>query len=145
MKNLEYLSNILNEATNAVKEASTEKAKEIAQKYLDDIRDMIRDEGRTFITVFEAYQHTVKYENEILDFYDLIQNTEIEPLISCMKKQGIKEFTYSCKATNVIETLFQFQQAGCIIGELVTVNTGIDYIKGGHEYVKDHAFKMTIN
>lgn len=62
------------------------------------------------------------------------------PTPACMKENGIKAFTYSCQATDAIETLWLFKQAGCTIGEMVEVNLRKDSFDKGYE--KGHAFKM---
>ena len=67
-------------------------------------------------------------------------NHDIEELDSW---NGIKAFTYSCRATDAVETLWLFKQAGCTIGEMVEVNIRKDFY--GKDYEKGHAFRMTLN
>ena len=83
--------------------------------------------------------------NEILNFDDIIWDDDVEALTSCMKENGIKEFTYSCRATSAIDTLWLFKQAGCTIGEMVEVNLHLRKDFYGKDYEKGHAFRMTLN
>jgi hypothetical protein len=93
--------------------------------------------------IWRAYEHSRETENEVLDFNDIIWDRDVEALTACMRENGIKAFTYSCQATDAIETLWLFKQAGCTIGEMVEINLRKDL--WGKDYEKGHAFKMNIN
>jgi hypothetical protein len=93
--------------------------------------------------IWRAYEKSRDNENEILDFDDIIWDRDVEALTACMKENGIKAFTYSCRATDAIETLWLFKEAGCTIGEMVEVNLRKDFFGKGYE--KGHAFKMILN
>jgi hypothetical protein len=93
--------------------------------------------------IWRAYEKSRDNENEILDFDDIIWDRDVEALTACMKENGIKAFTYSCRATDAIETLWLFKEAGCTIGEMVEVNLRKDLWGKGYE--KGHAFKMILN
>jgi hypothetical protein len=77
------------------------------------------------------------------NFNDIIWDRDVEALTTCMRENGIKAFTYSCRATDAVETLWLFKQAGCTIGEMVEVNLRKDLWGKGYE--KGHAFKMILN
>jgi hypothetical protein len=61
-------------------------------------------------TIYRAYEKSRDNENEILNFDDIIWDRDVEALTACMKENGIKAFTYSCRATDAVETLMAFQR-----------------------------------
>ena len=105
--------------------------------------DRIIEMGDIACKVWRAYRNSRDNENEILDFDDIIWDRDVEAITTCMKENGIKAFTYSCRATDAVETLWLFKEAGCTIGEMVEVNLRKDFFGKGYE--KGHAFRMTLN
>ena len=135
--------NRIQKAEEAYKEATTDDGKEAAEKAYGEAEDRIIEMGDIACKVWRAYEHSRENENKILNFDDIIWDRDVEALTACMKKNGIKAFTYSCRATNAIETLWLFKEAGCTIGEMVEVNLRKDFF--GKDYEKGHAFKMILN
>lgn len=130
--------NRIQKAEEAYKEATTDDGKEAAEKAYGEAADRIIEMGDIACKIWRAYEKSRDNENKILNFDDIIWDRDVEALTACMKKNGIKAFTYSCRATDAIETLWLFKEAGCTIGEMVEVNLRKDYKKG-------HAFKMILN
>lgn len=128
----------MEEAEKAYAEATTADNKDAALKAYGEAEDQIVTMGDIAWKIWRAYKKSRDNENEILDFDDIIWDRDVEALTACMKKNGIKAFTYSCPATDAIETLWLFKEAGCTIGEMVEVNLWKDYKKG-------HAFKVILN
>ena len=144
------INNIFEETYEAMEEAkkvhaaaTTDDGKKAAEKAYGEAEDRIIEMGDIACKVWRAYEHSRENENEILNFDDIIWDWEVEALITCMKENGIKAFTYSCRATNAIETLWLFKEAGCTIGEMVEVNLRKDFFGKGYE--KGHAFKVILN
>lgn len=133
----------MEEAKKAYAEATTDEGKEAAEKSYDKAKDRMADQGDIAWRIWRAYEHSRETENEVLDFNDIIWDRDVEALTACMRENGIKAFTYSCQATDAIETLWLFKEAGCTIGEMVEVNLRKDLWGKGYE--KGHAFKMNIN
>ena len=133
----------MEEAKKAYAEATTDECKEAAEKSYDKAKDRMADQGDIAWRIWRAYEHSRETENEVLDFNDIIWDRDVEALTACMRENGIKAFTYSCQATDAIETLWLFKEAGCTIGEMVEVNLRKDLWGKGYE--KGHAFKMNIN
>ena len=132
----------MEEAKKAYAEATTDEGKEAAEKTYDKAKDRMADQGDIAWRIWRAYEHSRETENEVLDFNDIIWDRDVEALTACMRENGIKAFTYSCQATDAIETLWLFKEAGCTIGEMVEVNLRKDLWGKGYE--KGHAFKMSI-
>jgi hypothetical protein len=133
--------NTMRAAQRAFKAAATDEGRNAAEAAYKEAEDRITKEGDTAWKLWRAYE--ISRENEILNFDDIIWNQEVEPLTACMRENGIEAFTYSCRATDAVETLWLFKEAGCRIGEMVEVNLRKDLWGNGYE--KGHAFKMSLN
>ena len=133
----------IKEAQKAYNVATTEDERDFARKVAEEAENQINEMGRIAIKIMRAYEKSRDNENEILNFDDVIWDEEVEALTACMKENGINAFTYSCRATDAVETLWLFKQAGCTIGEMVEVNLRKDFY--GKDYEKGHAFRMTLN
>ena len=135
--------NTIAEAKKAYKAATTAEERDAAREAAQEAENRIIELGDIACKVWRAYRNSRDNENEILDFDDIIWDRDVEALTACMKENGIKAFTYSCRATDAVETLWLFKEAGCTIGEMVEVNLRKDFYGKGYE--KGHAFRMTLN
>lgn len=135
--------NTIAEAKKAYKEATTAEGRDAAREAAKEAEDRIDTMGDIAWKIWRAYEKSRDNENEILDFDDIIWDRDVEAITTCMKENGIKAFTYSCRATDAVETLWLFKEAGCTIGEMVEVNLRNDFFGKGYE--KGHAFRMTLN
>jgi hypothetical protein len=143
MKNIfEETYRTVRAAKEAYKEAENEEARDAARETRKAAIDKIADQGDIAYTIWRAFEKTKDNENEILNFDDVIWDRDVEALTACMKENGIRNFTYSCRATDAIETLWLFQKAGCEIGEMIEVSLRKSFLGEGYE--KAHAFKMSI-
>ena len=139
----EEVYNSIQDAKKAYKEASTAEDRDAAREAGNEAEDRIHELGNIAWKIWRAYEKSRDNENEILNFDDIIWDRDVEALTACMKENGIKAFTYSCRATDAIETLWLFKEAGCTIGEMVEVNLRKDFFGKGYE--KGHAFIVTLN
>lgn len=135
--------NRIQKAKKAYKEATTAEERDTAREAAKEAEDKIDAMGDIAWKIWRAYEKSRDNENEILDFDDIIWDRDVEALTACMKENGIKAFTYSCRATDAVETLWLFKESGCTIGEMVEVNLRKDFFGKGYE--KGHAFRMTLN
>jgi len=97
----------------------------------------------TNCTVYEAYQKSKNIGKDFIDFYDLIWPNEIEAIVNTLKANGIKEFTISCRSTNLIDCLAVFEKFNCKMNSLTEVKTGWKLMDGSQETIT--ALKMRIN
>jgi hypothetical protein len=130
-------------AKKAYAKATTDEGRNKAEAAYDKAKDRMAEKGDIAWNIWRAYEHSRENENEILNFDDIIWDRDVEALTACMRENGIKAFTYSCRATDAVETLWLFKEAGCTIGEMVEVNLRKDLWGKGYE--KGHAFKMRLN
>ena len=135
--------NRIQDAKKAYKAATTVEERDAAREEAKAAEDQIIELGDIACKVWRAYEKSRDNENEILDFDDIIWDRDVEALTTCMRENSIKAFTYSCRATDAVETLWLFKQAGCTIGEMVEVNLRKDFFGNGYE--KGHAFLVSLN
>ncbi len=103
--------NTIAEAKKAYKEATTKEAttaeeRDAAREAAKAAEDRIIEMGDIACKVWRAYRNSRDNENEMLDFDDIIWDRDVEAITTCMKENGIKAFTYSCRATDAVETLW---------------------------------------
>ena len=134
--------NRIQEARKSYKEATTAEGRDAAREAAKAAEDRIIEMGDIACKIWRAYEKSRDNENKILNFDDIIWDRDVEAITACLKENGIREFTYSCRATDAVETLWLFKEAGCTIGEMVEVNLRKDL--WGKTYEKGHAFKMSI-
>jgi hypothetical protein len=133
----------MEEAKKAYAAATTDESKEAAEKAYGEAKDRMADKGDIAWMIWRAYEHSRENENSILNFDDIIWDRDVEAITASLKENGIREFTYSCRATDAVETLWLFKEAGCTIGEMVEVNLRKDL--WNKTYEKGHAFRMSVN
>ena len=133
----------IHQLKTAYDNATTDAEREEARKEYKIITDSFKAKSKYVNRIMRDYEVSRDNGNEILNFDDIIWDSDVEALIECMKENGIKDFTYSSKATNAIETLWLFKQAGCTIGDLVEINLREAFYGEGYE--KGHAFRITLN
>ena len=87
-------------------------------------------------TLFWAYRTLEETGNDNIDFNDVIWEYEIEDIASCLKENGIVEFTISSTFSSLIETLAEFQKHGFQMAGLTEVNARYtDFTTGKNKVV----------
>ena len=69
-------------------------------------------------------------------------SNNIEAIVNTLKANGVKEFTISCRSTNLIECLVVFEKFNCKMNGFAQVKTGWKRIDGSVETIS--ALKMKI-
>ena len=80
----------------------------------------LKDEGIN-ATMFWAYRKSKYCGNELIDFSEVIWDTDIEEIVKTCKENVIKEFTISSKFSSLIDTLVGFEKLGCKMNGLTEV------------------------
>ena len=70
-----------------------------------------------------AYIRTQETTNEILDFNDVIWESDVEGIIKNCKEFGLKEITISSRFSSLIDILAEFEKQGAKIVGLTKVAT----------------------
>ena len=96
----------------------------------------------TNYAVYEAYQKSKKIGKDLIDFHDMIWPNEIEAIVNTLKACDVKEFTISCRSTNLIDCLVIFEKFNCKMNGFAQMKTGWKRIDGSQETIP--ALKMRI-
>ena len=82
-------------------------------------------------TIFWAYRKSQKAGNDLIDFSDVIWDTEVKPITETLDANGITEFTISCQFSGLIKTLVLFEQYGFKVASTTEVNAEyLDWLTG---------------
>lgn len=96
------------------------------------------------ITLLQAYRAAQECDNERIDFFDVIWDYDVEPIVNACREVGVTEITISSTMSGLIETLDKFMGLGCAIGEIVKVRKHYkDW--GFNDYKKIPAILIKIN
>lgn len=74
-------------------------------------------------TMFWAYRDSQEAESEMLNFPDVIWNSDIAPIVETCRENGIHEFSITSTFSSLIETLAEFEKLGCKLAGLTSVKT----------------------
>ena len=92
--------------------------------------------------IYRSYHKSKEVGKDLIDFNELIWPNEIEAIVNTLKANGIKEFTISCRSTNLIECLVVFEKFNCKMNGFTEVKTGWKLMDGSVETIP--ALKMRI-
>ena len=92
--------------------------------------------------VHRAYHKSKEVGKDLIDFDDMIWPNDVESIVNTLKVHEVKEFTISCRSTNLIDCLVIFEKFNCRINGLTEVKTGWKRIDGSLETIS--ALKMRI-
>ncbi len=92
--------------------------------------------------IYRSYHKSKEVGKDLIDFNELIWPNEIEAIVNTLKAHRVKEFTISCRSTNLIECLVVFEKFNCKMNGFTEVKTGWKRIDGSVETIT--ALKMRI-
>ena len=92
--------------------------------------------------IYRSYHKSKEAGKDLIDFNELIWPNEIEVIVNTLKANDIKEFTISCRSTNLIDCLVIFEKFNCKMNGFAEVKTGWKRIDGSVETIP--ALKMII-
>lgn len=115
------------------------------------ILEQAKNEGNEFfrnhginLTLFWAYRNSQRVGNELIDFSDAIWEADIEPTVTLLRNEGIREFTISSSFSSLITILAAFEKHGCTMNGLTEVNATYTDITTG-EFQRIPAIRMILN
>lgn len=73
-------------------------------------------------TAFWAYRKSIDAGNNLIDFSEVIWDTDIESIVETFKQNYITEFTISSTFSNIISTLAAFEKHGFKMAGITEVN-----------------------
>ena len=94
-------------------------------------------------TFYWAYIRTQETTNNILDFNDVIWESDVEGIIKNCKEFGLKEITISSRFSSLIDILAEFEKQGIKLIGLTKVTSRF-YACGTNNYELINALKIEI-
>ena len=92
-------------------------------------------------TAFWAYRNSCEAGNDLIDFHEVIWDTDIAEIAELFRCEGITEFTISGTFSGLISTLVAFEAHGFKMAGLTTVNATYKDLETG-ERAKLNAIRM---
>ncbi len=92
--------------------------------------------------IYRSYHKSKEIGEDLIDFNELIWPNEIKAIVNTLKANDIKNFTISCRSTNLIDCLAVFEKFNCKMNGITAVKTGWKRIDGSVETIP--ALKMRI-
>lgn len=73
-------------------------------------------------TMFLAYCRSIESGNDRIDFNEVIWDEDVDAIATCLKENGIREFTISDTFSGLIPTLAAFDKLGIHMAGITEVN-----------------------
>ena len=77
--------------------------------------------------LYWAYKSSSKAENNLINFYDMIDEEDAEAVINCCRENNIKEFTISSNSTGMIRSIIALEAQGCRLIGTTMINRNNPY------------------
>lgn len=93
-------------------------------RYFDSIHsnpDRRRNLASEEWTIYDAYESSVATSSPMLNFYKIVNDSEVPKLVELMRKFGIGEFSISFASLTLQKTLMEFCKEYCIITGVIEV------------------------
>lgn len=62
--------------------------------------------------LFWAYRHSLEADNDLINFYDVIWEYDVEGIVECLNSNNINEFSISSNFSGLITILAEFDKYG---------------------------------
>lgn len=102
----------------------------------------IEEMGAAACRIWREYETARDNGNTRLDISEVVWDKDAEELISCMRENGISEFTFSSTWSSAVETAWLFTQNGCKLCGLAEVNGSVSYLTGEREKKHGYFFRV---
>ena len=122
--------------------AHNEAEKENAVADYNALMEKIEQLGITACRIWREYEVARENGNKRLDIGEVVWDRDVEGLISCMRENGIKEFTFSSNWSGAVETAWLFTQNGCELIGITELNGGSKHPED--EYEKKHGYLFRV-
>ena len=132
----------MQELKKAYEAAGDEAGKEKARAGHHALMEGIEGLGAGACRIWREYETARENGNDRLDISEVVWEKDVESLISCMRENGISEFTFSSGWSSAVETAWLFTQNGCELAGLIEVNGSMNYFAGEHEKKHGYLFRV---
>lgn len=126
----------------AAEEAGSEAGMQAARDTYNTLMKSIEGLGATACRIWREYETARENENARLDINEVVWDRDVESLVSCMRENGISEFTFSSGWSSAVETAWLFTQNSCEVVGMAEVNGSMDYFAGKREKKHGYLFKV---
>lgn len=75
------------------------------------------------LTLYRAYMVSKKSGNVLIDFSDVVWDSEVKEIVFQLKEVGVTEFTVSSDFSGLVKVLAEFVNNGCRLMGIVKVNS----------------------
>ena len=127
---------------NVAKEAGSEAGMQAARDAYNTLMESIEGLGAAACRIWREYETARENENARLDISEVVWDKDVESLVSCMRENGISEFTFSSGWSSAVETAWLFTQNGCEVAGMTEVNGSMDYFAGKCEKKHGYLFRV---
>ena len=104
MNTFENFYNRIRDAKNAYNAARTEDEKNTARAAYKAVWDELKELGNAACRLFKEYEVSRDSGNEHLDISEVVWDRDVADLITAMRENGIKHFTFSSTWSSAVET-----------------------------------------
>ena len=92
--------------------------------------------------LFNKYYDAQNRQNQYINFDDCPDTEEIRELVACMRELEVLHITISSGWSGLVEGLWEFYQAGCVVEGMVEINDRYPNSHGAYD--KKPAFLLKI-
>ena len=132
----------MQELKKAYEAAGDEAGKEKARAGHHALMEGIEGLGAAACPIWREDETARENGEHRLDISEVVWEKDVESLISCMRENGISEFTFSSGWSSAVETAWLFTQNGCELAGLIEVNGSMNYFAGEHEKKHGYLFRV---
>ena len=122
----------------AVDEAGKEKARAGYHALMEGIEGLGAAAGR----IWREYETAMENGNACLDISEVVWDKDVESLVTCMRENGIGEFTFSSGWSSAVENAWLFTQNGCEVAGMAEVNGSMNHFAGEREKKHGYLFRV---
>ena len=131
------------ELKKAYDAAKDEDGREKARAAYRDLMKPLEELGDAAGRLWREYEISRDNGNSLLDISEVVWEKDVSSLISCMRRIGIGQFTFSSGWSSAVETAWIFKQNGCELEGLVEISGGMNFFEEKRE--KKHGYLFRVN
>lgn len=99
----------------------------------------LQERGKVYCRLYREYELSRDSGNGLLDINDAVWDKDVAELVYCMRKNGVRRFTFSSTWSGAVETAWLFQKNGCRLMGLAEINGRTKKILS-EEHEKAHGY-----
>lgn len=134
MKNIfEEIYEKVQQAKVVYREAESDEEKDKARWLYRSVVEKAEQQCKGAACVWYDYENSRDCGNKRLDISAILWEREVPEIVSCLKRNNIKSFTFSGTYTSAIEIAWMFQKEGYVVVGMVEVNSNLKDCDGNYQ------------